>query len=415
MTRSDTLREQARILDEWLGARLATVVPRIMERCGIDCWVLVAGEYNEDPVVSTMLPATWLSARRRTILVFTEFGRKRVAIARYAVGAAFPAEWSADQQANQWHRLAEYLEEANPQRIGVNLSPAFSLADGISASDHAALLEVLPDRLRQRVVPGHELALGWLETRTTEEMQLYPEVCRRAHDLLRRALSHEVIAPGTTATGDVEWWLRQTVADSGYDTWFHPTVSVQRYLDGPAPESFAARPADTTILAGDLVHIDFGIVYLGLHTDQQQHGYVRRSNEIDAPPGMRAGMAAANRVQDLLLAEFASGRTGNEILSATLRRCDAEGLSATIYSHPIGLHGHGAGPTIGLWDKQDGVGGAGEYPLHPDTAYSIELAATTPVPEWQGQEVRIMLEEDAFFDGDDISFLDGRQTELWLI
>jgi Xaa-Pro aminopeptidase len=415
MAQTLTLREQGRIRDEWLGTRLATIVPHIMERAGVDCWVLVAREYNEDPVVATMLPATWLNARRRTILVFTDFGRERVAIARYAVGTAFPAGWSPDEQPDQWQRLAEYLEAANPQRITVNVSPEFSLADGLAASDHAALLQVLPGHLQERIVPGHELALGWLEMRTPDEMELYPDVCRRAHGILRRSLSREVIAPGTTTTEDVEWWLRQTVADEGYGTWFHPTVSVQRHVEGLAPESFSARPPKSTILAGDLVHIDFGIVYLGLHTDQQQHGYVLRDGELAAPAGLTGGVAAANRAQDLLAAEFASGRIGNEILEAALDRCRQEGIDATIYSHPIGLHGHGAGPSIGLWDQQGGVAGAGEYPVYPNTAYSIELSAATQVAEWDGQVVRFMLEEEAFFDGSSLQFLDGRQTELWLI
>jgi Xaa-Pro aminopeptidase len=415
MAKTLTLREQGRIKDEWLGTRLATIVPQIMERAGVDCWVLAAREYNEDPVVATMLPATWLNARRRTILVFTDFGRERTAIARYAVGAAFPSGWSADDQPDQWQRLAEYLDAANPQRIAVNVSPEFSLADGLAASDHAALLRTLPSRLQERVVPGHELALGWLEMRIPEEMELYPDVCRRAHGILRRALSLEVIEAGTTTTEDVEWWLRQTVADSGYGTWFHPTVSVQRHVDGLAPDSFAARPPATKILPGDLIHIDFGIVYLGLHTDQQQHGYVLHDGEADAPAGLRRGMAAANRVQDLLMAEFWSDRTGNEILDATLNRCRQEAIDAAIYSHPIGLHGHGAGPSIGLWDQQSGVAGAGDYPVYPDTAYSIELSAATRVAEWDGQSVRFMLEEEAFFDGTKIEFIDGRQTELWLI
>ncbi|MDJ0497369.1 MAG: M24 family metallopeptidase [Acidimicrobiia bacterium] len=415
MTHSLTLRERGRIHDKLLGTRLNTVVPKIMERAGIDCWVLVAREYNEDPVVATMLPATWLNARRRTILVFTDFGRERIAIARYAVGEAFPPGWLAEEQPDQWRRVAEYLEEADPQRIALNLSATFALADGLAASDHAALLEALPAHLQQRIVLRHELALGWLETRTPEEMELYPEVCRRAHTILRRALSPEVIEAGVTTTEDVEWWLRQTVADAGYGTWFHPTVSVQRQLDGPAPESFVSRPAGATIDPGDLVHIDFGIVYLDLHTDQQQHGYVLEEGESDAPAGLQAGLAAANRVQDLLLAEFQTGRTGNEILAATLRHCAEEGLDAAIYTHPIGLHGHAAGPTIGLWDQQGGVAGGGDYPVHPDTAYSIELSATTPVTEWDGQVVRFMLEEEAFFDGQNIAFLDGRQTEIWLI
>jgi Xaa-Pro aminopeptidase len=347
--------------------------------------------------------------------VFTAYGANRVAIARYAVGSAFPAGWSPDVEPDQWCRLAQYLVDENPQRIGINRSEVFSLADGLSAAEYERFIEVLPVALRERVVPTDDLAIGWLETRTPDEMSHYPDVCRRAHGLLRRALSGEVITPGLTTTAEVEWWLRQEVALNGYGTWFHPTVSVQKKTHDDAPRSFAARPEGATIEQGDLVHIDFGIVYLGLHTDQQQHAYVLNPGESAPPAGLVAGMEAANRLQDIVLAEFATGRTGNEILAAARSAATSEGIDPLIYSHPIGLHGHAAGPTIGLWDLQSGVPGAGDYPLWPDTAYSIELSAGIEVPEWGNQQIRIMLEEDAFFDGDKVSFMDDRQTEFWLI
>lgn len=410
-----SLRAQGALHDEWLNTRMSTVIPAIMERTGIDCWVLVAREYNEDPVVKTMLPATWFNARRRTILVFTSFGAERIAIARYAVGSVFPAGWAPETQPDQWQRVAEYLAEQNPQRIAVNRSDTFSLADGLTASEHEHFLSVLPQHLVARLESGDDLGIGWLETRTADEMEQYPGICRRAHGFLQRALSPEVVTPGQTTTVDVEWWLRQEVAAWGFGSWFHPTVSVQRNTQVEVPRTLVSKPGLETIIPGDLVHIDFGLVYLGLHTDQQQHGYVLRPGENAAPPGLLAGVTAGNRLQDLLLDEFQTGRTGNQILAAARNRAQGEGLAATIYSHPIGFHGHGAGPTIGLWDQQDGVSGAGDYPLWPDTAYSIELSVTVDVPEWGGQSLRIMLEEDAFFDGDGIEFMDGRQTDLWLI
>jgi hypothetical protein len=113
--------------------------------------------------------------------------------------------------------------------------------------------------------------------------------------------------------------------------------------------------------------------------------------------------------------QFRTGRSGNELLAAARADTAAAGLDATIYSHPIGLHGHAAGPTIGLWDRQDGVPGSGDYPVFPNTSYSIELSVLEPVPEWGGKPVRFMLEEDAFFDGAQCRFLDGRQTHVWLI
>ena len=240
------------------------------------------------------------------------------------------------------------------------------------------------------------------------------EACRVAHGFLARALSSEVIRPGRTTTADVEWWLRDTVSEPGLTVWFQPTVAVQRQ-DAGLRESFSAPPGEVEILPGDLVHIDFGITHHGYCTDQQQHGYVLRPGETDAPAGLRAGLAAAHRLQDLLLAQITTGRTGNEILAATRGAAAAAGIDGLIYTHPIGLHGHAAGPTIGLWDRQDGVPGPGDYPVWPDTAYSIELQARVPVAEWGGTTAQFMLEEDAYFDGTAVHWLDGRQTGLHLI
>jgi len=228
-------------------------------------------------------------------------------------------------------------------------------------------------------------------------------------------LSAEVIAPGRTTTADVEWWLRDTVATAGRGSWFHPTVSVQRRGGNGARGSFASPPPELVIQPGDLVHIDFGIVADSYCTDQQQHGYVLRPGETAAPDGLRLAFTRANRLQDLLMGQFAAGSTGNEVLRRTLQAARAEGLDALVYTHPIGLHGHAAGPTIGLWDMQNGVPGQGDYAVHASTAYSIELQVRTAVPEWDGQIVQAMLEEDAWFEGETCTFLDRRQTELWLI
>ena len=185
----------------------------------------------------------------------------------------------------------------------------------------------------------------------------------------------------------------------------------------PAPErsaGFSARQGEQVIQPGDLLHVDFGITYLGLNTDTQQHAYVLRAGETQARDELIAALARGNRLQEILTAEFKTGRTGNEILLAALEQARRESISATIYTHPLGYHGHAAGPTIGMWDQQQGVPGTGDYPLYPDTAYSIELYAETRIDAWQ-RTVRIKLEEDAFFDGKAMRYIDGRQTALHLI
>lgn len=389
----------------------------LMRRNGIEAWVIAAREYNEDPVLQTMLPATWLdTARRRTILVFLDRGDRveRMAVARYAVGDVFGSSWDPEEAPDQWLRLAQILESADPERIGVNRSETFALADGLSSSESDQMLAALPLHLRDRVVPAEQAAIGWLETRLDEEVEILTEACEVARGFLRRALSPEVVAPGVTTTSDVDWWLRQVVHDAGHGVWFHPTTSVQR-ARGVARDSFAAKPGETVIQPGDLVHIDFGVVFDGYCTDQQQHAYVLAPGETAPPGGLVTGLRSANRLQDLLMGSFETGRTGNEILLAALAAARAEGIDGLIYSHPIGVHGHAAGPTIGLWDRQEGVPGQGDYPLWPNTAYSIELQARVDVAEWDGQTVQVMLEEEAFFDGETCRFLDGRQTEFWLV
>ena len=168
------------------------------------------------------------------------------------------------------------------------------------------------------------------------------------------------------------------------------------------------------IQPGDLLHVDFGITYLRLNTDQQQHAYVLKPGETKAPEGLQKALANANRLQTLLINNFKQGRSGNEILKRTRQQAISEGIKPSVYTHPLGFHGHAAGPTIGMWDAQEGLPVVGDYPLYPNTAFSIELNAAIFVPEWN-KEIRIMLEEDAFFDGDKVEYIDGRQTDFHLI
>ena len=412
------LRERAALRDRLLLHRLEHLLPELMRREGVDLWILVAREYNEDPVLATMLPSGWLeTARRRTILLLhdrgPEEGVERLAVIRYDVGDFYQSAWNPEEQPDAWARLAELVAERDPGRIAVNTSGTFALADGLTASEDDALRAALGEHAA-RLVPAGALAVGWLETRTAPELEVYPSVVALAHDILARGLSDEAVEPGVTTTDDLEWWLREEVARLKLGTWFHPSASVQRAGGDERSGSFASEDAAKTIQRGDLVHVDFGIKYLGLNTDTQQHAYVLKEGETEAPAGLVAALAAGNRLQDVFTAEFVTGRTGNAILAAALARAEAEGLDATIYTHPLGLHGHAAGPTIGLWDQQGGVPGTGDHPLHPGTCYAIELNAAVEVPEW-GETVRVMLEEDALFDGETVRYLDGRQTELHLI
>lgn len=414
-----SVRDQARVIDEVLEDRMDNLLPQLMKREGLDMWIIISREYNEDPVMKTMLPSTWLAARRRTIMVFFDNGETidKIAIARYSVGKLLKGQWDVDVYPDQWEALINIIKEKNPKKIGLNYSEYYGLADGLVRSEYEHFMSYLPEEYHSKVTSAEGLAIAWLETRTEKELQMYPMICRMGHTILREGLSEDIIHPGITSTDDVVWALRQKINDYGVDTWFHPSVSVQRADMGNNEflRSFANRPEEDIIRHGDLVHVDFGITYLRLNTDQQQHFYILRPGETDAPEGLKKAFANGNRVQDILTSNFKSGLSGNEILKKSLDQAKSEGLTASIYTHPIGFHGHAAGPAIGMWDSQGGVKGTGDYPLFDNTAYSIELFAATEVPEWNGKIVRIMLEEDGVYSNGKFQFLDGRQTKLFVI
>lgn len=415
------LQDRALVRDAWLKQRLDTVVPKIMRREGVDAWILIGGEYNEDPALKTMLPTTWLSARRTTILAFfdhgPEKGVERIAIARYPVTDLFPSAWDPESQPDQFARLAEIVAERDSKAIAINVSDTFHLGDGLSIAMHRKLENALGP-LASRLIEKPSVALAWLDQRIPAEMAVYPSIVRIAHSIIDEAFSEKVITPGVTSTEDVRWYLRERIAELKLDTWFHPSVNIQR----PSAEAFSIAgmnltkdPSANIIQPGDFLHVDFGITYLGLNTDTQHHAYVLKPGETQAPKGLRDGLAAANAVQDALTSSFKVGLTGNQLLAAAQKKAREKRLEPNIYTHALGVHGHAAGPYIGTWEHNDAVPGRGDYRIYSNTAWSIELNTERTVPEWSGQKVRFMTEEDAYFDGEKIRYLDGRQTEITLI
>ncbi|MES2129144.1 MAG: M24 family metallopeptidase [Pseudomonadota bacterium] len=403
------LREQARVVNAIVADRLDHVLPSLMEHSGIDMWIVMSREYNEDPVIKTMLPAEWLNARRRTILVFYRDPHKKtlekLAIARYNVGDSIKAAWDMKKTPDQWDALMALVTSRNPGKIGIDTSTDFAHADGLDHTEYAEFMQHLPAAFKARVVSAEPLAVGWMETRSEREMQIYPALVNATHKIIDQGFSETVITPGITTTDDVEWWFREKIRAQGYDTWFHPSVTIQRRGE---------EAKDNVILPGDLLHVDIGITYLRLNTDVQEHAYVLRPGETEVPASLRAGFARANRLQDILTGQFKLGRTGNQILAASLAQAKQEGIAATIYTHPIGYNGHAAGPTIGMWDQQGGVPGSGDYAMHARTAYSIELNAASLVPEWN-KSVRFMLEEDGYFDEAGFRYIDQRQRRIYMI
>ncbi|WP_405397909.1 M24 family metallopeptidase [Maribacter sp. Asnod2-G09] len=415
-------KERARVIDEILDDRFNNLLPELMDAADLDMWVVISREYNEDPVIKTMLPATWLNARRRTILLFYRDKAKntieKLAVARYNVGKNIVSAWDKEKEPNQWTRLMQLISERNPKKIGLNYSTDHNIADGLVKTDYEEFMANLPKKYTSKVTSAEQLAVRWIETRSEREMVIYDQLVDITHDIIAEAFSEKVITSGVTTTSDVVWWMRQKVTDLGLETWFHPTVDVQRSEKDNASKfySFADKPDDMVILPGDLVHCDFGITYLRLNTDCQELAYVLKPEETVAPAYLVNGLKDGNKLQDFLTNNMIKGRSGNDILAKSLKEAKSAGLKPSIYTHPLGLYGHSAGTTIGMWDSQGGVmrDDGENYTLNPNTVYAIELNTTINIPEWN-RDIRIMLEEAGFYGEEGFRYVNGRQTELLLI
>lgn len=411
------LRLRAEMQKDWLRQRLEKVLPEIMKREGFDMWIVAAREYNEDPVIMTLLPAPAMSARRRTILVFhlrKDGTLERLTLDRYGHGDFYEAAWDPEAE-DQYECLARVVRERDPQTIGLNISENSAFADGLTYNEYRNIAAALGEPYVSRFKGAERLTIGWLERRIEAELTVYPGIVEIGHAMIAEAFSSRTIHPGITTTDDVVWWMREKMQSLGLQAWFQPTVDIQARGEPFTPIGKKDENRRKVILPGDLLHCDVGFYYLGLATDQQQLAYVLRPGESDAPEGLKAGLAEANRLQDIHLEFMHVGHTGNQVLKAALEQARAEGIEPMIYTHPIGYHGHAAGPTIGLWDHQEGVPARGDYELFDDTCYSIELNVKKAVPEWDGQEVMFALEEEAVLSGNQARWLSGRQTEFHLI
>jgi Metallopeptidase family M24 len=422
------LREQAEEIRSWNRIRMEKVLPALMREYGVDMWVLSMREYAEDPVFWSIKDPTTFAARRRSIFVLydrgPEEGIERLALGGGSQGGMFTAFRSTRTTTSgatgatvgelvgdeQWQLFRELVEDRDPSNIVINIDEVQAFSDGLHAGEREALERALGEKYRARIRREPMLAVNFIGVRIPEMMSRYRKIEETVHAIISQAFSNAVIEPGTTTTEDVVWWLREKLQKLGMTTWFQPSVGIMGRASGSPPGE------DGVIQQGDVIWTDFGVIAMGLKTDTQHMGYVLQNGEMMPPAGVQQCLVNSNRLQDIVLEEMNPGRTGNAVLASALQRMRSEGIEGSVYSHPIGDHGHGAGPLIGRWDAQDGVPGRGELTLRPSTWHSIELQATTAVPEWGGQRVSCRQEEEAYLDAKgDRSWVFRRQAKFHLI
>ena len=419
MCMDDVLSEQKRasLTNEWREWRLENILPDLMREMDIDMWLVINREWIEDPVFFTLVDQPMMGSPGCVALFFHDQGIAE-GVRRYSCSphgrlGGYEEVWTTRQK-TQFEALAEAIKRCNPRKIGINVSQRWGYGDGLTASLRDDLASVLGAEYSSRLVSAGDLCVRWLETRSPRELRFYEHACRVAHGIINEVYSNSLITPGATSLDELVWWTRQRITDLGLRAWFQPSFSIRRSEHDSAGEDAEAD----VIRRGDLIHCDVGIEYCGLCTDMQWWAYVCRAGEHHAPAGLEHALKRATQVADIFLSHFREGKAGRDIAEAAFREAESCGLKPHIYSHPVGVHGHGAGTTFNTSapEKQDERNVLRwDYPLHDSTCYAIELSCVTVIPEWGDQEVRLGIEETAVFAGNRCTYIDGHQTEYILI
>lgn len=412
--RTRPMRERAAIINRNLRGRLDALLPLAMRETGFDMWIILCQEDNPDPVFTTMIPMdTWCPILQ--ILIFFDRGAggvERINISGVNTHDLYDRPYRGQLEQEQWPRLRQIVAERDPQRIGINIGATQWAAGGLTYNLYRQLIAHLPDRYVARLQSAEPLATRWLATLTDDEIATFDEVVRLGRSLIAECYTSAAITPGVTTTTDLEWFYWQRCADLGLDVAFKPFFNTVRRAAVKA--QFGAD--DLVIRPGDLIHCDVGIRYLRLNSDHQEWAYVLAEGETDAPAGLRALLAEGNRLQDIFMAEFRQGRTGNQLLRSILERARREGVpNPRVYSHSLGLFLHEPGPLIGLPWEQEANRGRGDVALEDGNAFTMELSVAGPVAEWDGQEVQLSMEEDVVFTSAGCRVVDGRQTGFYLL
>jgi Xaa-Pro dipeptidase len=408
-------REQADVRETWLRKRLGSLLLPLMKRHGIEMWIVVNEEFHSDPVTPHIVPPIPIVGRR-DLFVFIDRGERieRVAVVRYAeerLKNHYTMLLPGRDKFNE--TIRRLVDERDPKTIALNIGGTRGQQSGLTYDGYKFLADALGPENEKKFVPAANLLTEFFDARLPEELEHYRTAVLATDIITRRAFSNEVITPGKTTAGDVRWWMLQQLNRLGVDTWFQPDLRIQRKAatTGTTGQFLSTASESDIIKRGDLIHVDFGLNYMGLSTDWQKHAYVLKAGEKDAPAGLKAALKNTNRLQDIIFSIARTGMTGTEVYEAAMAECKNQGIDAMIYSHPIGTHGHGLGPSI---DFRGNIGG-GANKILPGSYMSIELNTSTLVPEWNNQKVTTMAEDDAYMTREGYKFFRPRQTELYLI
>jgi Xaa-Pro aminopeptidase len=397
------------VIHRVLKRRLDTILPAAMRDGGFDMWLVLCQEDNWDPIHDTFCPMDPWRPILQMLVFFDrgpQLGVERINLSMTNMQGLYDTPWQGRDHSEQWAMLRQIVEQRDPKRIGINIGRVQWAAGGLTHNLYRQLVETLPAVYVDRLNSAEPMVVHWASTLSDDEIELYEHVADVAKALIAECYSRDVIVPGVTTVDDLVWHYWQRATDLGLPVSFRPFF--YRYRS----DADAARhgPDDPVLRPGDFVRCDVGIRYLRLCSDHQQWVYLLRPGETDAPAFARELLGEAHRLQDVFMAEFRAGLSGNQLLANILDRARREHIPCPkVYSHSLGQFLHQPGPLIGLPWEQEHCEGRGDVLLRDNTAFTMELSVEKNIPEWSKDDFRLGIEEDVLFTHNRCRLIGGRQ------
>lgn len=392
------------------------VLPAAMRAHGIDMWIVAVKENHTDPL--------WEDLGRGYVsgigyYVFSDRGGPRIERAALGPSGYMVEESGAYDIIGPSSQLAQFVRARDPKRIGVNMSEQMGTADGLSYTMFQHVRETLGAPFAERLVSAERVVSDFRSTRVAAEIVAFGEAAGIAAQLAERALSNEVMTPGTTTLEDAAWWLQDQLLARGLGSAFDmPSV----YVTGP--DGIVATSNQYVLQRGDVVMIDWGVVLMNMATDVKRVAYVLKPGETRPPASIQSAFDKALAVRAVLKPALQPGRTAAETMQAMDQALAAAGYGVIAFNrpntdartdvvygfHPVGNAGHDVGPSMTTWQPLQQT-----FTLHRQHMFSFEYFAYSPIEEWGGKKLRVPIEDNAILMEHGVQFLHPANHRLLVI
>lgn len=420
------MRAQYDLRLEWLAEKRALLLDQ-MRMHGIEMWIVVSEEFHQDPALYYVAPPLQY-ARRRDVMVFVDGGDDGLAAYSdyWRPTADFrrffepmPADRNARGIQDTRSGLQVLWERYRPATIGLAIGGNRGHDSSLTHDSYLYLADALGPEAESRFVSAASLIEEVFDTRLPGELEHYRQLVLATDVIAQTALSNVVITPGVTQAEDIKWFFDETIAELGVGgkPWFEIHVAVQRFDEdtGEMIPYVHPSPDDLVFRRGDIIHLDCGFDYLGFASDWQKVAYILREGEEDVPDGLKTALRNANIVHEAFAAAPRPGMTGWEATLAIAAMLEGVDFLPSLYSHPIGYHGHALGPAINARDMDLSSPPEWDSLLRNGSYRSIEFSATTAIPEYGGGTVRIPMEDDGYLTPDGYRYFRPYQTGWYVI